>query len=79
MAQPIAKPESPQTVQVFIVLADGSAEHKNQRLGMFFRALDADAHAATLNNGMWTNVRVIAEQLPTADVHPAHAKIVSSK
>ena len=76
MADRIAQAQpTPRTTQVFVVIADSSAEHKNQRLGMFFRALDADAHAATLSNGLWTNVRIVSEQMRASDLHPAHASL----
>ncbi len=63
------------TVPVFVVIADASKEHSDQRLGMFFRVLDAEAFTSKLAG--WSNIRIIPEQLPAAEVHPAHAAVPS--
>jgi hypothetical protein len=63
------------TVTVYVVLADASDEHKDQRLGMFFQVLDADRFLAGLRG--WRNPRVIAEVMNASDVHPAHAAVPS--
>jgi hypothetical protein len=65
---------SPDTVPAFVVTAD-TAEHPNQELGIFFRALDADRFIETLAPRAWTNVRIMPRAVSADDVHPAHQNV----
>ena len=58
------------TVPAYFVLGDAPNGQKNVELGLFFRVIDAEAHAKTIKG--WHNVRVEPRQMAKADVHPAH-------
>jgi hypothetical protein len=64
-----------ESVKAYVVV--GTNATGKHDLAMFFRVIDADAHISRLHG--WQQIEIVARDVITAELDPAHHKIFNGK